>query len=133
MRNTYSASFCSACIEGLWLALLGRLNFIDNITQVAQPDKSTNVTLELLPLAEFRQVPNPHQEAYTILWYGAKDNEVLDEWTNKTSALIGSNITEFGVEVRFWTEQIRVDKAGVLVHKERFAVNNSSVNEYAEM
>ncbi|KAI1245984.1 hypothetical protein MGN70_012881 [Eutypa lata] len=122
MRRVYSADFCSACIEGLWLSLLTELTLIDNITQVAQPDGSTNVTLDLIPLAEFRQVPNPHQEAYTILWYGTDDDTPLEEWTNSTSALLGPDVTEFGVEVKFWTEQVRVDNEGVLVQKERFAI-----------
>ncbi|KAK6956168.1 hypothetical protein Daesc_001441 [Daldinia eschscholtzii] len=122
MRDTYSANFCDACIEGLWLSLLGRLKLIDNITQEAQPDGSTNATLNLLPLAKLRQVPNPHEEAYTILWYGADGTTVLKDWTNSTTALLGPDTTEFGVEVRFWTEQVRVDSAGVLVQKERYSV-----------
>ncbi|OTA96772.1 hypothetical protein M434DRAFT_389786 [Hypoxylon sp. CO27-5] len=122
MRNTYSPDFCNACIEGLWLSLLRPLSFLDNVTQVASPDSSTNVTLDLLPLADFRQVPNEHQEAYTILWYGADEDTAIEEWTNKTSALFAPNVTEFGVEVRFWTEQVRVDRDNVLVQKKRFAV-----------
>lgn len=122
MRDTYSSNFCDACIEGLWLSLLGRLALIDNITQDAQPDGSTNATLNLLPLANLRQVPNPHQEAYTILWYGVDGTTVLEDWTNSTTALLGPDITEFGVEVRFTTEQVRVDSAGVLVQKERYSV-----------
>lgn len=122
MRGAFSVDFCSACIEGLWLSLLSPLSLIDNVTQVAQSDGSTNVTLDLLPLAQFRTVPNPHEEGYTILWYGADESVVLEQWTNSTSALIGSNTTEFGVEVKFWTEQVRVDSDGVLIQKERLAV-----------
>ena len=122
MRNTYRGDFCYACTEGLWLSLMSNVSLLDNVTQTAQPGGSTNVTLDLLPLAEFRKVPNPHVEAYTILWYGADEKKVLGEWTNSTSALIGSNVTEFGVEVRFSTDQVRVDSEGVLVHKERFTV-----------
>ncbi|KAI1378590.1 IgA peptidase M64-domain-containing protein [Hypoxylon crocopeplum] len=123
MRDTYSANFCDACIEGLWLSLLSGLSLVDNVTQVAQPDGSTNVTLGLIPLAQFRQVPNPHEEAYTILWYGADEDVVLEEWTNSTSALIEPGVTEFGVEVSFSSEQIRVDNDGVLVLKERYVVD----------
>ncbi|KAL7621647.1 hypothetical protein AAE478_008974 [Parahypoxylon ruwenzoriense] len=122
MRGTYSVDFCAACIEGLWLSLLGPLSLIDNVTQTTQPDGSTNVTLDLIPLAQFRQVPNRHEEAYTILWYGADENEILEEWTNKTSALIGPDATGFGIEVRLWTEQVRVDRDNVLVQKETFRV-----------
>ena len=122
MRNTYRPDFCNACLEGLWLSLLDDLSLLDNVTQAAQADGSTNVTLALLPLAEHRQVPNPHAEAYTVLWYGADENAVLEEWTNRTSALLGPEVAEFGVEVRFHTEQVRVDSKGVLVEKERFTV-----------
>ncbi|KAH9906054.1 IgA peptidase M64-domain-containing protein [Xylariomycetidae sp. FL2044] len=125
MRNMQSVDFCDACMEGLWLSLLGPLSLVDNVTQVITPDGSTNVTLELLPLAQFRQVPNAHAEAYTIFWYGADEDVVLDEFTNSTSALLDSTATEFGVEVRFWTEQVRVDEDGVLVLKERFNVEAS--------
>lgn len=120
MRDTYSADFCDACIEGLWESLLKPLSLIDNITQVVQSDGSVNVTLDLLPLAQFRKIPNPHKESYTILWYGADETTVLEKWTNSTSALIGPGVAEFGVEVAFSTEQIRVDKAGVLKQKERY-------------
>ncbi|CAI6334414.1 unnamed protein product [Periconia digitata] len=124
MRTMQSVDFCDACIEGLWLSLMNPLSLIDNVTQVAQPDGSTNVTLDLLPLAQFRQVPNNHAETYTILWYGADEDVVLDEFTNSTSALIDSGTTDFGVEVRFWTEQVRVDRNEVLVLKERYEIEN---------
>ncbi|KAI1755979.1 IgA peptidase M64-domain-containing protein [Xylaria castorea] len=122
MRSIYSPNYCYACLEGLWLALLKPLSLIENVTQTAQPDGSTKVSLDLLPLAEFREIPIPHQEAYTILWYGADENVVLEQWSNSTSALLGPDVTEFGVEVRFSSEQIRVDKDGVSVEKERFVV-----------
>jgi hypothetical protein len=122
MRSIYSPNYCYACLEGLWLALLKPLSLIDNVTQTAQPDGSTRASLDLLPLAEYRKIPIPHREAYTILWYGADDGVVLEKWTNRTSALFSPNVTEFGVEVRFWSEQIRVDKDGVLIQKERYSV-----------
>lgn len=123
MRSIYSPNFCHVCLEGLWLALLKPLSLIDNVTQVAQKDGSTKVGLELLPLGEFRKIPIPHKEGYTILWYGANDQVILPKWTNKTSAVFASHVKEFGVEVRFRSEQIRVDKEGVLIHKERFTIN----------
>ncbi|KAH8166081.1 hypothetical protein CIB48_g2179 [Xylaria polymorpha] len=122
MRSIYSPNYCYACLEGLWLALLKPLSLIDNVTQTAQPDGSTKVSLDLLPLAEFRQIPNPHKEAYTILWYGADENVILEQWSNSTSALLTPDVTEFGVEIRFSSEQIRVDKNGLLVEKQRFVV-----------
>ncbi|KAI1349978.1 IgA peptidase M64-domain-containing protein [Xylaria sp. FL0043] len=123
MRSIYSPNYCNACLEGMWLALLTPLSFIDNVTQTALPDGSTQVSLDLLPLAQFREIPIPHAEAYTILWYGgANGNVVLEQWTNQTSAVLGPRVREFGVEVRFSSEQIRVDKDGVLVQRERYVV-----------
>ncbi|KAI1102437.1 IgA peptidase M64-domain-containing protein [Jackrogersella minutella] len=122
MRDTYSTDFCRACIEGLWINLLSAVDLIDNVTQTVQQDGSTNATVDLMPLAEFRKVPSSCQEAFTILWYGDDQNVVLEEWTNSTSALIKSNTTEFGVEVRFWSEQVRVDTNNTLVQKGRYKV-----------
>ncbi|KAI0204293.1 IgA peptidase M64-domain-containing protein [Astrocystis sublimbata] len=125
MRNIYSPDYCSACLEGMWLNLLEPLSLIDNITQTAQtaqPNGSTKVDLTLLPLAEFRKIPNPHQEAYTITWYGNEEDVVLEQWSNSTSATLEPGIAEFTVEVRFSSEQIRVDKKGTLVEKKRYMV-----------
>ncbi|KAI6086036.1 IgA peptidase M64-domain-containing protein [Hypoxylon rubiginosum] len=122
MRSTYTGNFCSACIEGLWISLLSSVSLVDNVTQIAAADGSTNVTLELLPLAQFRQGPYPRAEGYEITWYGADEGVVLAEYANSTSALIAADTEEFGVEVRFWTEQVRVDEDDVLVFKERYAV-----------
>lgn len=125
MRSIYSPNYCDACLEGLWLSLLTPLSLIDNITQTSAGGTdggSTNASLALLPLAEFRTIPVPRAEAYTIFWYGEDEDVVLDEWTNRTSAVFGPGVREFGVEVRFWSEQIRVDRDGVLVQKERVKV-----------
>lgn len=121
MRTMYSVDFCDACIEGLWWSLLRPLSLIDNVTQVAQPDGATNVTIELLPLAQFREIPRGN-EAYTILWYGADGETVLDQWTNQTSALIDEGATTFEVEVTFWTEQVRVDNDGLLTLREKYDI-----------
>ena len=126
MRTMNSVDFCDACIEGLWISLLRPLSLIDDITQTAQSDGSTNVTLELLPLAEFREIPRESEEDYTILWYAADGETVLEPWTNQTSALLGKCVKSFEVEVRFHTEQVRVDEDGILVHRESFDVEKSA-------
>ncbi|KAI0105667.1 IgA peptidase M64-domain-containing protein [Nemania sp. FL0031] len=122
MRSIYSPNYCYACLEGLWLALLKPLSFIDNVTQTAQPDGSTEASIDLLPLAQFREIPIPHEEAYTVLWYGADKNTVLTQWTNSTTAVFAPDVKEFGVEIRFSSEQIRVDKEGTLMEKARYTV-----------
>ncbi|KAH7303201.1 IgA peptidase M64-domain-containing protein [Stachybotrys elegans] len=121
MRWTYTVDFCSACIEGLWWALLRPLSLIDQVDQVAQASGVTNITLELLPVAQFRDVPRP-SEAYTIEWFNAADSSPLSQWTNQTSALISQSIAEVDVVVRFWTAQVKIDRDGVLVQEERIAV-----------
>lgn len=121
MRTMHSVDFCDACIEGLWQSLLRPLSLIDNVTQTAQLDGYTKVELDLLPLAQFRDVPR-ETEAYTVLWYNADNNSVLNEWTNKTTAIISQELAEVEVEIKFSSKQIRVDTNGVLVHKEKFEV-----------
>lgn len=122
MRTMHSVDFCDACIEGLWWSLLRPLTLIDDVTQTPQCDGFTNVTLELLPLAEFREIARPTAESYTIHWYDADGETILEEWTNQTSALVSKEAGSFEVEVRFWTEQVRVDNDGVLVHRGRYDV-----------
>ncbi|KAH7320682.1 IgA peptidase M64-domain-containing protein [Stachybotrys elegans] len=112
MRTMHSPNFCDACIEGLWWSLLRPLSFFDSVTQVPEADGFTNVTLTLLPLAEFREIPRG-AEAYTILWYGA-NSQPLAEWTNQTTALISQDLSQVSVQVSFWTEQVRSDPSGVL-------------------
>lgn len=115
----HSVDFCDACIEGLWQSLLRPLSLIDGVTQVARDDGRRNVTLELLPLAEFRQIATSKAESYTVTWYGADGETVVDEWANQTSVVAGRCVKSLEVEVRFDTEQVRVDSGGVMVRRER--------------
>lgn len=122
MRSMYSVDFCDACIEGLWYSLLRPLSLIDNVTQIPDPSpgKYTNVTLELLPLAEFREIPRPRKESYEITWYAADGETVIEEWTNSTTAQLHKCDKTFEVEVRFHTEQVREDPNNILVTREKF-------------
>ncbi|KFA63875.1 hypothetical protein S40285_10215 [Stachybotrys chlorohalonatus IBT 40285] len=121
MRTMHSVDFCDACIEGLWWSLLRPLNLIDGITQRARTDGVTNVTLELLPLAQFREIPNSAEESYTIQWFDS-DGGVLAEWANSTTALISQELGEVEVEVRFSTEQVRLDPQNVMLERETIEV-----------
>ncbi|EHA46537.1 hypothetical protein MGG_02529 [Pyricularia oryzae 70-15] len=125
MRDVYTSEFCDACIEGLWRALLTPLKLIDNVTQTpADPSTpgATKVELALLPLADLRKIPNNATESYVITWFGQDDAAVLDEWANKTTAVLGPEVGSFGVEVRFVSSQIRGDPQGVTRQKERYSV-----------
>ncbi|CAG9993074.1 unnamed protein product [Clonostachys byssicola] len=116
MRTMHSPDFCQPCIEGLWISLLRNLALVDNVTKVADGSGSTNVTLDLLPLAQFREQPRP-TESYIISWI-APNGTKLSQWDNKTSALLSSDLAEVNVEIEFSTTQVRVDEAGVLKHRE---------------
>jgi hypothetical protein len=117
-----SEDFCSVYMEGLWLKLLGRPSFTESITQVTLPDGTTLVTLELLALIHFRHIPSSHKEAYSIFWFGATAGGLLPEWTNCTIAIIGKDATEFSVEILFSTEQVKIDKDGILVQRVNYLV-----------
>lgn len=123
MRTMHSVDFCDACIEGLWYSLLRPLSLIDNVTQTHLEDsKHTNVTLELLPLAQFREIERPTKESYEITWFAADGETVMEQWTNSTSASLSDCVKSFEVEVRFHTEQVRVDDEGILVTRAKYAI-----------
>lgn len=120
----HSVDFCDACIEGLWYSLLRPLSLIDSISQT--PDgKYTNVTLELLPLAEYREIERPTVESYEVLWFAKDGVTVLEQFTNQTSVRLSRCLEEVEVEVRFHTEQVRRDPDGILVTREKFELERS--------
>ena len=123
MRTMHSPDFCNACIEGLWWALLEPLSLIDNITQTVTPEHLTEVSLDLLPLAQFREEPR-ETEAYAITWYD-QNNNTLDEFENKTTATYDQEATEGSVSVEFLTEQVRMDPRGVMTAQESFTIEKS--------
>lgn len=88
------------------------IDLIDNTTTEATGDGLTNVTLELLPLAQFREEPRP-SESYIITWF-AQNGTTLDEWQDKASIVVDESFTEIEVEVEFTTTQVRVDENDVL-------------------
>ncbi|KAI1212081.1 IgA peptidase M64-domain-containing protein [Annulohypoxylon truncatum] len=124
MRSVYSVDFCEACIEGLWLSLLDSVKLIENFTEIVEPnpDGSTLVKIDLLPLGKYRTINTTHAEEYEILWYGGEENIILEDWTNKTHAFIVPDTTEFGIEVRFWSDQIRSPNNTALIDKRRFRI-----------
>jgi hypothetical protein len=124
MRIVTTPDFCKVCTEDLWLKLLKRVDLIDGIS-VGVYNTVTNthaVSLQLVPLAELRDVPVPQEESWAITWY--KDDRVLDAYTNKTTLeLSGSESAGiYTVDVRFLTEEIRVDKEGLTMSRRTFSV-----------
>ena len=123
MRNMYSVDFCDACVEGLWLNLLEPISFFDHVNKTKQADGSTNVTVDLLALAEFRETET-YDEAYSILWYGDDADVPVDEFTNSTTAVFGPDVGRYGVEVGFWTSRIRSYPYGVPAKREWYVVGD---------
>jgi hypothetical protein len=124
MRVVTSPNFCKVCTEKLWLNLLERVDFIDDVKEscIQHGDWSTKVIdLHLLPLAHLRKTPVSPDESYTITW--KKDGSLLPGFTNKTRIELNSEsaIGEYTIEVEFATEEIRL-KSEKLVSGLHYAV-----------
>ena len=132
MRVVTSPNFCKACAEKLWLNLLERVDFIDDIkescVQQQHPSSSGSgwskvIDLHLLPLAHLRKTPVGPDESYTITW--KKDGSLLPQFTNKTRIELDSEsaIGKYTIKLKFATEEIRL-KSKRLVSGVRYAVKN---------
>ncbi|TCD65504.1 hypothetical protein EIP91_002552 [Steccherinum ochraceum] len=120
MRIVTTPNFCKVCLEGLWLSLLRRVDFIDSISTscdqigVSPPRFNRVLDLKLVPLGQFR-LPADDLEAgnkipaeeYSITWY--KDGEVLEEFVNQTHIEVndgdGQGVGLYSVEVKFTTTE----------------------------
>ena len=110
MRIVTTPDFCSVCMEDLWLKLLKRVDLIDSISieSTSSGSKTHKVSLKLAPLAELRDVPVPEQESWLIEWYKGTDKKRLNDLTNRTTVELDRGY--YIVDVRFFTEEIRVDR-----------------------
>lgn len=113
MRKVTTPNFCKVCLEGLWLTLLKRVDLIDSIEERCNHDKTKSIDLGLVPLAHLRDDSDALdvEESLTIRW--SKDGQVLEEYTNQTSIVVGS-IGKYSVDVEFATEEVKVDVDGFL-------------------
>ncbi|KAK7464905.1 hypothetical protein VKT23_006114 [Stygiomarasmius scandens] len=130
MRIVTTPNFCKVCLEGLWHALLSRVNLIDRVSESC--DGSTKVlNASLVPLAQLRtDVPLSlmADESYSITW--SKDGDVLEAWTNKTVAEISGGAKagdKVVLEVGFSTPEVKVDKEGHLKDRLEYALTDSCV------
>jgi len=133
MRAVTKPNFCKVCLEGLWLSLLKRVDLIDNIHEGCQWHAASDskgkwmktLDLQLVPLAEFREIAVDVRESFSILW--TKDGKILNAFTNKTSFILEDNdaVGKYEVEVKFATEEVRVDSAGMLTAKAVYVVERS--------
>ncbi|GJE91910.1 IgA peptidase M64-domain-containing protein [Phanerochaete sordida] len=128
MRLTPTPNFCKVCIEGLWMSLLRRVDLIDDVatacsTNAASGTVDFSADLLLVPLAGYRADVVASRESYTIMW--TKDGETLHEYTNKTRlAVEGADADAvYAVNVTFTTDEVRVDKDGLLTSHRRIALS----------
>lgn len=115
MRIVTSPSFCSVCLEGLWLSLLKRVSLIDDIAVLLpdSPHDTIYLDIHLVPLGQFRSGGVVEGEVYSIYW--SKDGQPLPQHTNKTS--IATNSDVYGlweVSVHLDTPQVRKDPYSLL-------------------
>ncbi|KAF8631042.1 hypothetical protein AX15_002650 [Amanita polypyramis BW_CC] len=125
MRAVTTPNFCKVCLEELWLSLLRRVDFVDDIEEdchlrVAEDNVPAvwvkMIVARLIPLAHLREDVQAflHKESYSITWY--KDGRILDKFTNKTELEIDNNQipANYTLLVRFSTDEVRRDRDGVL-------------------
>ena len=130
MRIVTTPNFCKVCAEGLWLALLKRVDLIDDVVAgCVQDDESGHWTrtldAQLVPLAELREHAVAPAESYTITW--SKDGKVLDAFTNKTRLEVpdADAAGEYTLDVTYATEEVIIDKDGLLSSGGEFTITES--------
>ncbi|KAF8158494.1 IgA peptidase M64-domain-containing protein [Crassisporium funariophilum] len=111
MRVVTSPNFCKVCSEKLWLYLLKKVDFIDDITETCEQRSGSWVKvldLQLLPVAHLRKTLVTPKESYTITW--KKDGEHISEFTNLTRVEIDdeTSVAKYTIKVKFATEEIRI-------------------------
>ena len=116
MRIVTTQSFCKVCIEGLWHALLRRVNLIDGTSTTCEllEDGTTErlISVDLLRLAHLREENIELEESYAIEW--TRNGEPLRHLSNFTEVAVDDAPATYGVEVRYATEEVRADPHGYL-------------------
>ena len=116
MRIVTTQSFCKVCAEGLWLALLRRVNLVDaystrcELLEDGTPQRVIN--LDLLHLAQFREDTIGVLESYVVDW--TRNGEPLRHLRNFTEVAVDDGPALIGVEVHYITEEVRSDPHGYL-------------------
>ncbi|KAF8513772.1 IgA peptidase M64-domain-containing protein [Gautieria morchelliformis] len=114
MRVVTSTSFCSVCLEGLWLSLLKRVSLIDDFS-VTLPvghitlESPAVLQLTLVPFGELRK-PNPGSptEFYTIEW--ERDGVPLPQFSDLTRVVLTENVHgTWRATVQLHTAEVKVD------------------------
>jgi len=122
MRTVTQPNFCKVCLEGLWLHLLQKVSFIDNIAEGCTtrprnpgPDDPytwvKTVDLTLIPLAHLRKgfLPSSLDERYIVTW--KRKGKTIPTSNNAakielTDWKVGDTLT---VKVEFRTKEVRIN------------------------
>ncbi|RPD56113.1 hypothetical protein L226DRAFT_509855 [Lentinus tigrinus ALCF2SS1-7] len=124
MRLVTTPNFCKVCTEGLWHALLRRVTLIDTLTvgcAPSGPSGERTLDLALVPLAHLRARPVDVEESYEVTW--VRDGVEVREWKNQTSVVdAGDALGSYAVQVRYWTEEVRVDPDRLLESEVEYVV-----------
>lgn len=134
MRLVTFPDLCKACLEGLWLSLLQRVNLIEGVHEecIWTPASFSpfpghwkkRLEVQLIPLARLRVEPISATETFTIIW--TKDGQVLEDFTNKTRIEVddGEALGTFSIDVKFATEEVRKDPHGRLTSRTEYTISH---------
>jgi hypothetical protein len=123
MRQVVLPHFCKPCSEGLWLALLKRVNLIDNVTVTWDAsDENASIRLTPLGLGQFRGNFSLHDESLEILW--ARNGSIITEETNTTHFSLprAKVVGNWTVAVILHTDEVRMDPENYLTSTKMFQV-----------
>ncbi|KAH8114551.1 IgA peptidase M64-domain-containing protein [Phellopilus nigrolimitatus] len=116
MRIVTTPNFCKVCTEGLWHALLKRVDLVDEISLgcafEAQSLVRRVIEIRMIGLAQFREETVSYSEAYVITW--KRNGTELPQFANQTSISVDNHPATFTVQVQFVTDEVRVDPHGYL-------------------
>ena len=116
MRIVTTQSFCKVCVEGLWHALLRRVDLIDKFStrcEVLPGGHSQRImSLDVLHLAQFRDESVGLDESYSIEW--KRNGEIQRHLRNFTEVAVEDSPAVYNVTVQFASEEVRADPHGSL-------------------
>ncbi|TYZ65921.1 hypothetical protein PybrP1_004262 [[Pythium] brassicae (nom. inval.)] len=122
MRNMLSTSFCSVCIENMWLKFFERVQLIDAVTVT----NSTRAALKVIPLGQLR-VTNPSapsNDSITVQWLkaGVDQTQFRDLFDVDLALATGGASGEWTVRAKFQTPAVRLDPTNLLQSEVAFTI-----------
>lgn len=122
MRDMESTVLCPVCKEGMWLQFFSRMEVIDSV-DVDTSSGHTQVTVNAVPVAQFRKKPMPGViEKLIVTWYkgGFIQSNLQDTFTftGDTTSLSGN----WKVKLEYQTSEVRKDPNGLLTAEKSFRI-----------